>query len=136
MPAYVSQGVTVAFTGADSGTLTAQLVDITVDATKTDQVDVTYQGTTNQIRDFISGLHDGQSVTLLLNFDPDNARPALGEAGTLVFTFSAWTGVTLNTLTIPVNVEELGDIQATLGDKVTESIKFKVRGAKAWSTVS
>lgn len=135
MPAYVSQGVTVAFTGDDSGTLTAQLVDITVDATKTDQVDVTYQGTTNQIRDFISGLHDGQSVTLLLNFDPDNVRPALGEAGDLVFSFGAWAGTTLNTLTIPCNVEELGDIQATLGDKVTESIKFKVTGAKAWSTV-
>lgn len=132
MPAYVSKGITVAFTGDDSGTLTAQLLDINKDPIKTDQIDVTHQGTTAEIRDFLSGLHDGQSITLTLNFDSDNVRPTQGEAGDLVVTLP-FTTATLKTLTIPCNVEEVGNIDANLGAKMGEAIKFKITGLPVWS---
>jgi hypothetical protein len=134
MGSFVSSGISVVFTGDDSGTITAELVDVVKDPTKTDQVDVTHQESSDEHREFLSGLSDGQSITLLLNMDPDNVRPAEGESGSLVITFT-WSGITLNTLTITCNVEEIGDIQAALGEKVTESIKFKISGKPAWSTV-
>ncbi len=132
MGAYVSKGISVAFTGDDSGTLTAELLDIVKDPIKTDQIDVTHQSTTDEIRDFLSGFSDGQSITLKLNFDSDNVRPARGEAGDLVITLP-FTSATLKTLTIPCNVEELGDIEANLGQKMGESIKFKITGLPVWS---
>lgn len=133
MSGYASLGIVVAFTGDDSGSLTAQLLDIMKDAEKTDQLDVTHQATSDNFRDFISGLHDGQSITLALNFDSDNTRPANGEAGDLTITLP-FTGATLKVCTIPVNVEEMGDIDAKLGAKMAESIKFKVTGIPVWTT--
>lgn len=53
MGSYVSKGISVAFTGDASGTLTAELLDINLDAQKTDQVDVTHQGTTDGFRAFL-----------------------------------------------------------------------------------
>lgn len=132
MGSYVSKGISVAFTGDASGTLTAELLDINLDAQKTDQVDVTHQGTTDGFRNFLSGLIDGQSITLTLNFDSDNVRPAAGESGSLVVTLP-FTAATLKTLTIPCNVEEVGNIDAALGEKMGESIKFKITGKPTWS---
>ena len=132
MGSYVSKGISVAFTGDDSGTLTAELLDITLDAQKADQVDVTHQGTTDGVRDFLSGLVDGQSITLALNFDSDNVRPAAGEAGTLVVTLP-FTTATLKTLTIACNVEEVGGMEAALGAKMAETIKFKITAKPTWS---
>jgi hypothetical protein len=135
MAANLSIGISVTFTGDDSGTLTAQLIQPQMDPMKSDQVDITHQGTANQIRDFMSGLADGQSLTLDLLFDSDNVRPARGEAGDLVITFSN-VGMTLNTLTIPCNVEEVGGFSGSLGDKMTETVKFKVTGLPVWSTAT
>ena len=135
MGALISTGISAVWTGDDSGTITAQLLDIEKDPDKADQVDVTYQGTSGVHRDFLSGLVDGQSITLNLHFDTDNVRPVAGEAGDLVVTFTN-TGITLNTLTIPANVEEVGAISGGLGDKMTEAVKFKVTAIPVWSTVS
>jgi len=132
MGGHVSLGIKVAFTGTSSGSLTAELLDINLDAQKTDQVDVTHQDSEDGFREFLSGLTDGQSITLSLNFDSDNVRPAAGESGSLVVTLP-FTGATLKVLTIPCNVEEVGSIDAALGQKMGESIKFKITGKPAWS---
>lgn len=132
MGSYVSKGISVAFTGDLSGTLTAELLDINLDAQKTDQVDVTHQASTDGFREFLSGLSDGQSITLALNFDSDNVRPAAGESGTLVVTLP-FTTATKKTLTITCNVEEVGNMDAALGAKMGESVKFKINGKPVWS---
>jgi len=134
MGALISTGISVVWAGDDSGTLTAELLQPSKDPDKADQIDVTHQGTSGGYRDFLSGLVDGQAVTLDLHFDTDNVRPSAGEAGDLTFTFTN-TGITLNTLAIPANVEEVGGFSGSLGDKMAEAIKFKVTGAPAWSTV-
>ena len=132
MGSYVSKGISVAFTGDLSGTLTAELLDIKLDAQKTDQVEVTHQASADAFKEFLSGFSDGQSITLALNFDSDNVRPAAGESGTLVITLP-FTTATLKTLTIKCNVEEVGDMDAALGAKMAESIKFKINGTPVWS---
>lgn len=132
MGGHVSLGIKVAFTGTSSGSLTAELLDINLDAQKTDQVDVTHQDSEDGFREFLSGFSDGQSITLALNFDSDNVRPAAGESGTLVITLP-FTTATLKTLTIKCNVEEVGDMDAALGAKMAESIKFKINGKPVWS---
>lgn len=132
MGSYVSIGITATFTGDDSGVLTAELLDITCDAEKTDQIDVTHQGSTDGYREFEVGLIDAQSVTLTLNFDSDNVRPAAKEKGTLVITLP-FSSATLKTCTMPVNVEESRNVDAALGQKMAEQIKFKVTGKKVWT---
>lgn len=132
MSSYVSVGITATFTGDNSGVLTAQLLDITKDAEKTDQVDVTHQSSTDAYREFLSGLTDGQSITLTLNFDSDNVRPAVGENGSLVITLP-FSAATLKTLTMNANVEESRNIDAALGQKMAEQIKFKICGKPAWT---
>jgi len=135
MSAFAALGISVAFTGDDGGSLTAQLLDINKDTEKTDQIDTTHQLTLDEFREFISGLTDGQSIALLLHFDSDNVRPGNGEAGILVITLP-FTGITLDTLTISCNVEEKGDMDAKLGAKMTENLKFKITGKPVWSTAT
>jgi hypothetical protein len=130
MGSRISKGITVAFTGSAGGSLTAELLDINLDPVKTDQIDVTHQASADGFRSFLSGLHDGQAVNLTLNFDSDNVRPAYGEAGSLVITLPAGT---LKTCTIPCNVEEIGGMDAPLGQKMGENIKFKINGKPVWS---
>jgi len=132
MGSYVSIGIQAAFVGDDSGVLTAELLDINKDSEKTDQVDVTHQESEDGFREFLSGLHDGQSITLTLNFDSDNDRPANGEAGTLTITLP-FSSATNKTLTMRCNVEEMADRDAALGQKMGETIKFKINGKPEWS---
>jgi hypothetical protein len=134
MSSLLSTGITVAFTGADSGTITGELLDVTKESEKTDSLDVTHQGTANSLRAFMPGLTDMAGISLLLHFDPDNARPGNGEQGTLVVTL-ANAAATLNTLTLVGFFEEQGDIDAKLGQKMSENFKFKINTA-AWSTVT
>jgi len=133
MGSYLSTGISLVFTGDDSGSITAELLDVVKDAEKTDAIDATHQGTSNSLREFMAGLTDLQSLSLLLHFDPDNTRPGRGESGTLVVTL-ANTGITLNTLTLTGFFEEIGDMDAKLGQKMSETMKFKINTA-AWSTV-
>lgn len=130
----LSTGISVAFTGDDSGSITAELLDVTKDAEKTDEIEVTHQGSSNLLKEFMAGLTDMGSISLLLHFNPDNTRPANGESGSLVLTLTN-SGITLNTLTLTGFFSELGDMDAKLGAKVSENMKFKVNTA-AWSTVS
>lgn len=134
MGSLISTGISVVWGGDDSGVVTAELLDVTRDGDKADQVDITHQSTTGVHRDFLSGLVDGQAVTLSLHFDPDNTLPAAGEAGDLTITFSN-DDLANNTLTIPANVEEVGGISGGLGDKLTTDIKFKITAIPVWSAV-
>jgi len=133
MTSLLSTGITVVFTGDDSGTLTGELLDVVKETEKTDSIEDTHQGTANSLKSFFAGLTDLSSISLLLHFDPDNDRPGRGEAGSLVITL-ANAGATLNTLTLVGFFEEQGDIDAKLGQKMTENVKFKINTA-AWSTV-
>jgi hypothetical protein len=132
MGSFLSTGMSVVFTGADSGSLTAELLDVTKEAEKTDSVEVTHQGTANSLKEFMAGLTDVGAISLLLHFDPDNVRPANGESGSLVLTLTN-SGITLDTLTLTGFFEELGDMDAKLGQKMTENMKFKINTA-GWST--
>jgi hypothetical protein len=129
----LSAGISVAFTGDDSGSLTAQLLDITKDAEKTDELEITHQGISALTKLFMPGFTDLQSISLLLHFHSDNTRPANGESGTFVLTLTN-AGITLNTLTLTGFFSELNDMDAKLGQKVSENAKFKINTA-AWSTV-
>lgn len=131
MGSHLSTGITVSFTGDDGGTITAELLDVTKEAEKTDSIEVTHQGTAGRLKEFMAGLTDLSAISLLLHFDPDNVRPANGEAGTLVLVL-ANAGITLDTLTLTGFFEEMGDMDAKLGQKITENMKFKVNTA-AWS---
>lgn len=131
MGGFISLGIKVAFTGDSSGSLTAELLDINKDGEKTDQLDVTHQESADGFKEFLSGLTDGQSITLSLNFDSDNVRPSNGESGSLAITLP-FTSATLRVLTIPCNVEEVGNIDAALGQKMAEQIKFKITGKPTW----
>jgi len=133
MGSLLSSGISVAFTGDDSGSITAELLDVLKDAEKTDSIETTHQGTSNSLKEFMAGLTDLQSIALLLHFDPDNVRPGNGESGSLVVTLTN-TGITLNTLTLTGFFEELGDMDAKLGQKMSENMKFKINTV-AWSTV-
>jgi len=131
MSAYLSAGITVAFTGASGGSITAELLDVAKDPAKTDSLETTHQGTANLLKSYMSGFTDLQSISLLLHFSPDNVRPASGESGTLVLVL-ANAGLTLKTLTMTGFFEELGDLDAKLGQKMSENMKFKINTA-AWS---
>lgn len=131
MTAYLSTGITVTFTGASGGSITAELLDVAKDAAKTDSIETTHQGTASALKSFMAGLTDLQSISLLLHFSPDNVRPANGESGTLVLVL-ANSGLTLKTLTMTGFFEELGDVDAKLGQKMSENMKFKINTA-VWS---
>lgn len=134
MGSLLSTGITVTFTGADSGSLSAELLDVTKEAEKTDSIEVTHQSTANLLKEFMAGLTDKAAISLLLHFDPDNTRPGNGESGSLVLEL-ANAGITLNTLTLTGFFEELGDMDAKLGQKMTENMKFKIN-TSTWSTTT
>jgi hypothetical protein len=71
MTAYISTGITVSFS-----TLSAELLDLTGSGEVADQVDVTHQASTNQWREFLSGLKDGGEYTWTLHYG--GTVPALG----------------------------------------------------------
>ena len=120
--AYVSTGITVSFS-----TLSAKLLDVAGSGETADQVDVTHQASTEQWKEFLSGLKDGGDFTLMLHIG--GTVPAVGTNDTLVITFPTGAG----TFTASANLQKGKEISANLGDKISEGIGFKITGKPVWT---
>lgn len=123
---YVATGISVVL-----DTLDADLQDINLGGDTADQVDMTHQGSADNAREFLSGLVDGGEVTLTLLFDSDKTIPATGTNG-LTLTVTWPTGMS-NKYEATVNVQSVGDVVGTLGDKMLQSVALKVTGLANWS---
>jgi hypothetical protein len=122
---YVAVGMTASF-----GSLTGQLLDVKESGVKADTVDVTHQTSTSKWREFKAGLLDGGEWTLTLLLDLDAVFPTLGDSGTLIVVYP--TG---NTKKISSSAIFSGrSSTATLGDKITCDLTFKITGTPSWST--
>ena len=121
---YVATGISVSL-----GTLNAYLLDVNHGGESADQVDVTYQESTSQWREFLSGLKDGGEVTLALLFDPDATYPATGSQTTLAITWP--TGATYK-FSATVNISGKS-ASAPLGDKMTSDFTVKITGVPDWA---
>jgi len=125
MAQYAATGIVVSFS-----TLSAELVDVNHAGEEAEQIDSTDQASTNDWRTFISALKDAGEVTLVLAFDPDATIPALGTADTLAISWP--TGAT-NGFSCSANLSKKGEVQGTLGQKMVESITFKLTGEPDWA---
>jgi hypothetical protein len=121
---YVATGITV-----DFSTLTGELLDVKKSGEKADQVDVTHQISSNKWRQFKSGLLDGGEFTLTLHFDPDAIVPTMGTSGTMTV---VWPNGATKKFQATANLSGRGD-SATLGDKMTQDLTFKISGAPNYS---
>lgn len=122
MTAYISTGVTVSFS-----TLSAELLDLTTSGETAEQVDVTHQASTNEWREFLSGLKDGGEVTWTLHCG--GTIPALGTQSALTVTLPSGAG----TLTATANLSKVKGLNAPLGDKIVEEVTFKVTTEPSWA---
>ena len=120
--AYVSVGITCTFS-----TLSAKLLDLSTTGHSADSVDVTHQASTEYWREFLSGLLDSGEVTWTVHVG--GTVPEVGTSDTLVVTLPSGAG-TLTAEAILTKRKELG---ATLGDKIVETITFKMTGKPAWT---
>lgn len=122
MTAYISTGITVSF-----GTLSGELLDVSASGETADQVDVTHQASTEQWREFLSGLKDGGDCTLTLHLG--GTIPATGTQDSLIITFPTGAG----TWTATANKQKGKEISASLGDKIIETVGFKITGKPVWT---
>ena len=127
---YVATGIVVTLTGVGDS-LNADLQDISIGGDTADQIDMTHQGSSDNAREFLSGLVDGGEVTLTLLFDSDKTIPAAGtNATTLTVTFP---NSDANKYSATVNVQHVGSVTGTLGDKMVQDVTVKVTGLANWS---
>lgn len=123
MTAYISTGITVSF-----GTLSAELLDVTASGETADMVDVTHQTSTDQWREFLSGLRDGGDCTLTLHLG--GTVPTVGgDSDTLVVTFPTGAG----TWTATALLQKRKGVSGNLGDKLIEEVGFKLTGVPVWA---
>lgn len=122
MTAYISTGITVSFS-----TLSGELLDINIPGESADMVDVTYQASTNEWREYLAGLKDGNEVTISLHAGA--TIPAVATSGTLTITFPTGAG----TFTASALLSKGRGASATLGDKITDELTFKITGEPEWS---
>ncbi len=127
---YVATGIVVTLTGVGDA-LVADLQDINIGGDTADQVDTTHQLSPNKRREFLSGLIDGGEVTLTLLFDSDKTIPEAGTNGTTL-TVMFPSGMT-NKYSATVNVQHVGSVNGTLGDKMVQDVTVKVTGLANWS---
>lgn len=127
MAQYVATGIVVAF-----GTLSAELVDVNHGGEEAEQIETTDQASTNDWKEFISGLKDAGEVTLVLAFDPDATIDDVGTSGTLTIDWP--TGAT-NGFSCDANLSKKGEVSGTLGQKMVESLTFKLTGEPDWADV-
>lgn len=119
--AYVATNLTASFTGLGS----FELVDVDYGGVSAETVDVTHQKSTSLYREFLPGLRDGGEVTLTGNFDEAQLNLGIiGTSGTLTISRTGWTK-SLSCTAICTNV---GQISASLGQKITTKITFKISG--------
>lgn len=70
-------------TSAASGTIIAQVTNISGPGLSADTIDVTSHDSTSGYREFLQGLKDGGEVTLDLNYDPAGATHKNASGGLL-----------------------------------------------------
>jgi len=122
---YVSTGIAVTFS-----TLSGELLDVNPGGEEAEQIDVTHQGSSNDWREFISALKDAGEVSLLLHFDPDAVVPNVGTNGTLGIT---WPAGATKGFSCSANLQKRREVSAGLGEKMTESLTFKLTGEPNWA---
>ena len=122
MAAYVSTGITVSFS-----TLSAELLDLTSSGESCDAVDVTYQESTDEWREFAAGLKDGGEYTWTLHCG--GTIPDVATDDSLTITLPSGAG----TLSAQAILTKKKGLNAPLGDKIVEEITFKIDGKPTWS---
>jgi len=125
MSSYVATGLTVTFSG-----FTGEVVDIDYSGATCETIDVTHQQSSSYFREYLAGLRDGGEVTLTVNFNPtQNNLSILGNSGTLTISRPGWAK-SLNCSAICTGV---GGISASLGQKATTKVSFKLTGIPQFS---
>ena len=117
---YPATGITVTFS-----TLTGCLLDVKSSGEKADVVDITHQTSTSSWREFKAGLLDGGEWTMTFLHDPDAVVPAVGTSGALVIN---WPSGTTNKERVATALLTGRGTSASLGDKMTLDLTFKVSG--------
>lgn len=122
-------------TSAASGTIIAQVTNISGPGLSADTIDVTSHDSTSGYREFLQGLKDGGEVTLDLNFDPAGATHKNASGG-LVYAYEQGTqdnyalvfpdaATTVWVLPAIVTAFEVG---APMDNKLSASATLKVTG--------
>lgn len=126
MPRYVATNLTATFTGLGS----FEVVDIDYGGISIETVEVTHQQSSSMYREFLPGLRDGGEITLTGNFDPDQINMSLeGASGTLTISRTGWT----KSLSCQAICTGFGGMSATLGQKISTRITFKITGRPTYS---
>lgn len=125
MTAYVATDLTCTFAGMGS----VEIVDIDYGGATAETVDVTHQKSSSLFREFLPGLKDGGEITLTCNFDPDTTNMnILGTKGALSISRTGWS----KSLSCQAICTNIGSMSASLGQKVTCKITFKITGSVSW----
>lgn len=125
MATDVGTGTTLTLTGLDSN-FTGAITSVEWSGWSAESVETTHMGTSTA-RTFISGdLYDPGEITLEGHFQPTNALPTWGTAGSIVISF-AGVGTT-NRWTVSGFITEFS-IGDPLEDIMTFSATFKCTGS-------
>jgi len=102
-----------------------------------DEVDFTHLNSPNGVKEYKSGLKDGASSTIELNWVPGDAEHealrAAADAGDVIKFQIQWPDSGQTQVEVPLLVKSF-KVATPLGDKVTASVDVKVAGSASWGT--
>jgi predicted secreted protein len=122
-------------TTATSGTLIAQITNISGPGLSADTIDVTAHDSTGGYRNFLQGLKDGGEITLDINYDPAGATHKNASGG-LLYAFDQGTqdnyalvfpDAATTTWVVPAIVTGF-EVGAPMDNKLSASATLKVSG--------
>lgn len=130
--AVLGYNVDFAIYNGSTYTQVAEVTNITWPGYKRDAVDVTYQDSANQFREFIPGLMDAGEVTVEMNWVPSNSDPIIAAltastVGQFKLTYNAGANVVFSAIVTSYQP------QSPLGDKLSATATFKVTGKPTWA---